>query len=61
MFHVVLEKQICYIACDKFQFISFMCRDKEEGEMKPKAEEGGATLSVGELNGDTDKAKPGET
>jgi hypothetical protein len=30
-----------------------MCRD-EEGEMKPKAEEGGAMLSVGESNGDTD-------
>jgi hypothetical protein len=29
--------------------------------MKPKAEEGGAMLSVGESNGDTDKAKPGET
>jgi hypothetical protein len=37
-----------------------MCRDKEEGEMKPKAKEGGATLSVGESNGDTDKAKPGD-
>jgi hypothetical protein len=29
--------------------------------MKPKAEEGGATLSVDESNGDTDKAKPSET
>jgi hypothetical protein len=38
-----------------------MCRDKEGGEMKPKAKEGGAMLSVGESNGDTDKAKPGET
>jgi hypothetical protein len=38
-----------------------MCRDKEEGEMKPKTEEGGATLSIDESNGDTDKAKPGET
>jgi hypothetical protein len=38
-----------------------MCRDKEEGEMKPKAEDGGATVSIDESNGDTDKAKPGET
>jgi hypothetical protein len=38
-----------------------MCRDKDEGEMKPMAEEGGAMLSVGESNGDTDKAKTGKT
>jgi hypothetical protein len=29
-------------------------------KMKPKAKEGGATLSVGESNGDIDKAKLGD-
>jgi hypothetical protein len=60
MFHVVLKKRLLYRM--RQIPVHFLHVQRQGGRRnEPKAEEGGAMLSVGESNGDTDKAKPGET